>query len=276
MYLHLKQSGELLTDPAEFVDNTYIPWTPDALYGQAARVKELHHMATEMSLEGLMLISGAGNLVRGDSLKKVFPAGSRVRYLADAAGRLGTEANAMMLSAALTDYEVPHILMTAPEMSFNDPNVQTVPYSAERVMRAYEDGDVVVVAGGSGKDDQTTDAAAMDYMLWHAKRYPQTESMVLKGTKHVDGIYTADPVTDPNAQKYAVIPATYMLSNNIGGVDRPSLELIAAAEGEAEMLVYSAQCSPLDVLRRDQAGSCIGTIITSRVMERPLLFEAAV
>lgn len=270
MYVHLKQSGELLTD-----QQAGAPWNPDDLYASAARIREVHANAEELGVEGLMVVSGAGNLVRGDEVRERFGATSAVARVSDAVGRMATAQNAIMLSAALTDYNVPHALFAAPGMEFADPHLGTIdPYDPKAVKEAYERKAVVLMLGGSGKDGQTTDAAVMDYTIAHGNAFPDDESMALKATKH-PGIFTADPAHHLDATQFAMISAREMLERGLGGVDEQCLRTIAEAEEGVSLLVYAAAHSPLEVLRAERDASVrnyLGTVITSTAVEA-LVFE---
>ena len=206
---HLKQSGEKLT-----ADGSGELWTPDALRRSAEQIGEVPRNMGRLVLHGLMVVPGAGNIVRGRNVYDSLPEGSQVHRRADVVGRLGTVMNAAMLSAALDDEKVPHVMLMAPGMGYADPHVGTIDaYCPEAAMEAYRRERVVVIAGGSGKDKQTTDAAVMDYTLLESATFPEMESIALKTTKF-PGIYTEDPAKHPQAfvfspAKIHVYPALF-------------------------------------------------------------------
>jgi uridylate kinase len=263
----LKQSGELLTDESSMA------WTPGMVGESADRIQELHQ-ASELDVEGLMVVSGAGNLVRGDRIRAQFGEGSAVSRYGDALGRIATAQNAIVLGAALQDRGVPHKWVAAPNMGFIDSDLGVVDgYDPELVMEAYANEEVVLALGGSGESNQTTDAAVMYYTLRQAAAFPAAENVALKATKF-PGIYTADPAKDPQARQYVQISAQEMLERGLGGVDDRCLNLIADAKGDADLFVYSAECTPLQALQFDNVSGCTGTIITSREVE-PILLDYA-
>lgn len=262
MYLHLKQSGELLTSlPAE-------PWTRDAVYTSAKQIKDLHDHANELEVEGLMIVSGAGNILRGEKMRQLF-AGSNMSAVSDAIGRISTVQNTIMLSAALKDLEVPHQMFIAPTMGLSDERLPDIPsYTVQAVHEAYQQGLVVLMAGGSGKDNQTTDAAVTELMIDHAKHFEGTENVAYKAT-HFNGVFDEDPRHNPTAPRYKLINARYMLDNyeRFGAVDRRCLELLATAPDDVMLRVYSAgQYSPLSAVQAMRQRLSPGTLIVSMDM----------
>jgi uridylate kinase len=92
------------------------------------------------------------------------------------------------------------------------------PYIRRRAVRHLEKGRVVILAGGSGNPYFTTDTTA-------ALRAVEMEAdVVMKATK-VDGIYTADPVRDPNATKLARLDYMEVLNRGIEVMDNTALTL---------------------------------------------------
>src|SRR5690242_2678588 len=107
--VHLKQSGELLTDkPGE-------RWTPTGLQRSAERIIEVQKNADRLGVAGLMVISGGGNVPdgfgRGANTRKIFSADSMVARYADVIGRRSTTDNAIMLAAILIDMGAPCLLV---------------------------------------------------------------------------------------------------------------------------------------------------------------------
>ena len=85
-------------------------------------------------------------------------------------------------------------------------------YDPELVQEAYKAGKIVLMAGGSGKGGQTTDAAVVEYALWQAAAYPAIQSIALKATKF-NGVYDSDPAANSVAKRYTDIAATMMLAD---------------------------------------------------------------
>ena len=165
---------------------------------------------------------------------------------------------------------VPTQVMMAPGMEVADPALagKMVPYSLEGARKAYEDGRVVLVAGGNGRDNSTTDGAVLYYARQSAESDPD-QHYVLKATKH-NGVYSEDPRHNSRAERYQKISAGFMLADieRFGAVDEPCLSLMADAPDNLTMQVYAAsEYTPLEVLSASEA---VGTLIMSGEME-PML-----
>jgi uridylate kinase len=270
MYLHLKLSGEILRNP----DETALPWSPEALDNAAGNIAELMAEADEVSLEGLLVVTGAGNVIRGDKLRKNFAAAGRkdctVTDNADVAGRLGTMMNGLMFSSALTDAGVPNRVLVAPNMAYQDrlfKGAQIQPYNSVTLKDAYENGLAVVAIGGTGQNDQTTDAAVLEYASMHAIAMEGTDAIAFKATKY-NGVFTDDPATNPHAMPFVRIPAALMdrYYEQFPAVDRPSLRIMMQADAarmDVGLQVYANEFTPLQVLRARANGQIIGSLVTS-------------
>ncbi len=104
-------------------------------------------------------------------------------------GMLATVINSLALNSALKNYGVKSRVFTAIRM---EPVGEY--YSKEKAIEALNNGEVVIISAGTGNPYFTTDTAS-------ALRGIEIEAeIMLKGTR-VDGIYTADPEKDPNANK---------------------------------------------------------------------------
>lgn len=260
MLAFLKQSGELLTDAQQDL------WTPEGVYASADRISELYRNAGRLDLRGLLVVSGAGNVIRGEGVKNRFES-PNVRRVADALGRMGTIQNTVMLAAALEDFSVPSQVMMSPGMAYADKSFggSIMPYSLEATQRAYAEGQVVLMAGGIGEDDTTTDGAVVYYARNSAESDPD-QHYVLKATKH-NGIYSEDPRHNAAAQRYKTISAGFMLADTdrFGAVDEPCLELMSDAPDNLTMQVYAAnEYTPLEVL---SASHTVGTLVLAGEME---------
>jgi len=171
----LKLSGEALKGSAEF------GVTADAVLDLAAQIKEICELGVQVAL-----VLGGGNIFRGVQ-------GSRAgieRVTADQMGMLGTVINALAMQDALESIGQPTRVQTAIEM-----RSIAEPFIRRRAIRHLEKSRVVIFAAGTGNPFFTTDTTA-------ALRASEIGAeAVLKGTK-VDGVYSADPVHDPDAVRY--------------------------------------------------------------------------
>lgn len=267
--VHLKQSGELLTDqPGE-------RWTLTALDKVAERIAEVQQNAGRLNVAGLMVVSGGGNVPdgfgRGKNMRERFGADSTLARYSDVIGRRSTIDNSIMLTAALIDHNIPHVLIAAPNSGFDDPTLGTIPaYDAELIQEAYSAGKVVIMAGGIGKDGRTTDAGIVELALLQAKAHPEVASVALKSTKY-NGVFEDDPAKHPDARRYAALSAAFMLADytRFSAVDRTCLEVLKQAGDEKidiQLQVYAATYSVVEALEDTMLGSIIHSLPTKAVL----------
>ncbi len=194
----LKLSGEALGGTKEYgVDY-------EVVRRIAAQVKRVHERGIQVAV-----VVGGGNIARGAS----FAEHGFDRATADYMGMLGTVINALALQDALEGMDVYARTMTAIQM----PQVAE-PYIRRRAVRHLEKGRVVILAAGTGNPYFTTDTTA-------ALRAVELEAdVILKATK-VDGVYTADPLKDPSAQKLEKLDYLEVLNRGIEVMDNTALTL---------------------------------------------------
>lgn len=155
------------------------------------------------------MVIGGGNLFRGVSLS----ASGMHRATADQMGMLATVMNALSMQDALERANVPVRVMSALQM----PEV-CEGYVRRRAVRHLEKGRVVIFAAGTGNPFFTTDSAA-------TLRGAEIDAdLVLKATK-VDGVYSADPVKDPNARFYERLTYNDVLRDNLQVMDATAIVL---------------------------------------------------
>ena len=149
----------------------------------------------------IAVMIGAGNIWRGRQ------GGSMNRSRADHMGMLATTINSLALQQALEDANVKAVTMTPVSMEeFADK------YSARNAVKALENGNVVVLGCGSGLPFFSTDTAAV-------LRAAEIEADVVLMAKNIDGIYSADPKTDPSAYKIEEITYKEIIERNIRAYD---------------------------------------------------------
>ena len=161
----------------------------DQGYGiDTARLNEYANQIKEISDLGVQIgiVIGGGNIFRGLSgASKGFD-----RYKGDQMGMLATVINALAISSALESLDVKSRVLTAICM---EPVGEF--YSKPKAIEAINNGEVVILSGGTGNPYFTTDTGS-------SLRGIEIEAdVMLKGTR-VDGIYTADPEKDKNAVKF--------------------------------------------------------------------------
>jgi uridylate kinase len=155
------------------------------------------------------VVIGGGNFVRGARAAER----GIDRATADYMGMLATVINALALQDSLENMGRPARTMTAVQM----PQVAE-PYIRRRAVRHLEKGRVVILAAGTGNPYFTTDTTA-------ALRAVEIEAeVILKATK-VDGVYTADPVTHPDARRLDRLDYMEVLNRGIEVMDNTALTL---------------------------------------------------
>ncbi|MEZ5741058.1 MAG: UMP kinase [Burkholderiaceae bacterium] len=194
----LKLSGEALMGEDSYGINQA------TLERMVAEVREIVRKRTELAI-----VIGGGNIFRGVALG----AAGMDRATADYMGMLATVMNALALQDAFRQAGLPARVMSALKIE------QVVePYIRPKALRYLEEGKVVIFAAGTGNPFFTTDTAAA---LRGAEVGAQ---IVLKATK-VDGIYTADPKTDPGATRYNRISFDEAISRNLKVMDATAFAL---------------------------------------------------
>ncbi len=208
----LKMSGEILMGDNEFgLDSNTVNRVADD-------IKEVVDTGIEVCI-----VVGAGNIFRGVS----GAAEGMDRTTADYMGMLGIVINALALQNALEKKGVDTRVQSAIPMS-----AICEPYIRRRAFRHMEKGRVVIFAAGTGNPYFTTDTAA-------ALRASEMNcDLIAKGTK-VDGIYTADPVKDPEAARYDEITYMEVLTKNLGVMDATAISL--ARENDIPIMVFSVK-----------------------------------
>lgn len=174
----LKLSGESL------MGNKSYGLDEDRLNEYAEQIKEIAGMGVQIGI-----VIGGGNIFRG--LSGASKGYDRVK--GDQMGMLATVINSLALSSALTAIGVKAKVLTAIRM---EPVGEF--YNKWRAIELLEEGNVVIMSGGTGNPFFTTDTGS-------SLRGIEIEAdVMLKGTR-VDGIYTADPEKDPSAVKFSDI-----------------------------------------------------------------------
>lgn len=206
----LKLSGEGLMGKKQFgLDTDYV----DQIAGE---VKKVHDLGTQ-----ICLVIGGGNIFRGIS----DAAAGIDRTSADHMGMLATVMNALAMQSALERQGIQTRVQSAIPM-------QTVcePYIRRRAIRHMEKGRIVIFAAGTGNPFFTTDTAAA------LRAVEMNCDAILKGTQ-VDGVYSADPKKDPNAQRFDNLTYKEVLTNDLKVMDAAAITL--ARENNLPIVVFS-------------------------------------
>lgn len=157
----------------------------------------------------LAIVIGGGNIFRG----MAGGAAGMDRATADYMGMLATVMNSLALADAIDRKGVPARVMSAISI-----DQVAEPYVRPKALQYLEEGKIVVFAAGTGNPFFTTDTAAA---LRGAEVGAQ---LVLKATK-VDGVYSADPMKDLQAQRYSRISFDEAMVKNLGIMDATAFAL---------------------------------------------------
>ncbi len=198
------------------------------------------HQAQDAGVE-VAIVVGGGNIFRGLAAA----AKGMERATGDYMGMLATVMNGLALQDALEKDGVPTRVMSAIGM-----NEVAEPYIRRRAMRHLEKGRVVILAAGTGNPYFTTDTAA-------ALRAVEIGAQVLlKGTK-VDGVYTADPKIQPDAERHEEITYAQVLADRLNVLDSTAVSL--CMENDLPIVVFDM--NQPDNIRRAAVGESLGTLI---------------
>ena len=226
----LKLSGESLIGQQQYgIDKK-------RLSEYAQQITELNKLGVEIGI-----VIGGGNIFRGLSgAAKGFD-----RVKGDQMGMLATVINSLALNSALAGLGTKSRVFTAIRM---EPVGEY--YTKEKVIEALSNGEVVIISAGTGNPYFTTDTAS-------ALRGIEIEAeIMLKGTR-VDGIYTADPEKDSNAQRFDEISFDEIYKRNLKVMDLTATTL--CKENNLPVLVFNMDKN--GNLLKAINGENIGTIV---------------
>ena len=228
----LKLSGEALIGRQSFGIDSEVA---DAL---AQEIAEVRAMDVQIAV-----VIGGGNIFRGVAAS----ARGMDRATADSMGMLATIMNALALSDALERQGATTRVVTAIEM-----RQVAEPFIRRRALRHLEKGRVVVFAAGTGNPYFTTDsAAALRAMEIRAE-------VLLKGTK-VDGVFTADPVTDPTATQLDRLTYQQVLEQGLKVMDSTAISL--CKDNAMPIVVFNLLTA--GNIRRAVCGEQIGSVVST-------------
>ena len=204
----------------------------------AAEVIEIGQLGVELAV-----VIGGGNIFRGLAAS----AKGMDRTTADNMGMLATVMNALALSDALERRGADTRVLTAIEM-----RTVAETFIRRRAIRHLEKGRVVLFAAGTGNPYFTTDtAAALRAMEIRA-------DVIMKATK-VDGIFTADPMTDPSATRLDSLSHLEVLERRLNVMDATAISL--CMDNKLPIVVFNLT-TPGNVLRA-VLGESVGSMITA-------------
>ena len=208
----LKLSGEVLMGGNEY------GLDPETVKRVAQDIKEVVDLGVEVCV-----VVGAGNIFRGVS----GAAQGMDRTTADYMGMLGVVINALALQNALENMGVYTRVQSAIRM-----DSVCEPYIRRKAMRHMDKGRVVIFAAGTGNPYFTTDTAAT------LRASEMDCDAIFKGTK-VDGVYSADPHLDPDAEHYDRISYIDVLTRDLRVMDATAISL--ARENNIPIIIFNVR-----------------------------------
>ncbi len=228
----LKLSGEALMGAQSFgIDEAVAA----AMAGEMA---EVHRLGVEIAV-----VVGGGNIIRG------LAASHRGldRVTGDHMGMLATVINALALQDALEKQGVPTRVQTAIEI-----RAVAEPFIRRRAIRHLEKGRLVIFAAGTGNPYFTTDSAA-------ALRANEIHAEVLLKATRVDGVYTADPRKDANAQLLSSVTYQQVLERDLRIMDTAAISLCRDNNLPIVIFNLTERGNILRVVRGEHIGSYVGS-----------------
>ncbi|MAE72399.1 MAG: UMP kinase [Gemmatimonadetes bacterium] len=202
----------------------------------AAEIDDVRKLGVEIAI-----VLGGGNIFRG----LAGTAEGMERVYGDYMGMLATVINAIALQAALERRGCETRLQSALHIK-----EVAEPYIRRRAMRHLEKGRVLIFAAGTGNPFFTTDTAAV------LRAAEIDADAILKGT-NVDGVYTADPVLDPNAKRLRTLTYMDAIKNRLRVMDSTAFSL--SMDNRLKMVVF--KIGERGNIRKIVLGEEIGTLV---------------
>lgn len=227
----LKLGGEMFGGGSVGVD-------PDVVHSVAVQIADVVRNGVQVAI-----VIGGGNFFRGAELSQRGLDRDRADYMA----MLGTVMNSLALQDFLEKEGVPTRVQTAITMG-----QVAEPYIPRRAERHLEKGRVVIFGAGTGMPYFSTDTAA-------AQRALEIGCDVVLMAKAVDGVYNADPRTDPSAKLFDEITHRVVLEQGLKVADATAFSL--CMDNNMPMLVFNLLTE--GNIARAVGGEKIGTLVAS-------------
>ncbi len=226
----LKLSGEVLAGDQGF------GITPAVVDRLTDELKDLHDAGVTMGL-----VIGGGNIVRGTEASQE----GMDRVNADYMGLLATVINALAMQDMLERKGVQTRVMTAIRME-----QVAEPYIRRRALRHLDKGRVVIFAAGTGNPYFSTDTAAV------LRAIEMDADLLVKATK-VEGVYSADPKKDPNAEFIPRLSFQEVLRRELGVMDAAAFSLCKDNRLPIVILNIQTHGAMLAALRGERVGTLV-------------------
>ena len=210
---------------------------PDVIQRMAAEIAA----ASEKGIE-IAIVIGGGNIFRGAGLARA----GMDRVTGDQMGMLATVINALAIQDALESQGAYARVMSALQI-----HEVCEDYIRRRAVRHLEKGRVVILAAGTGNPFFTTDTAAS------LRAIEIGADVLLKATK-VDGVYDADPVTNPDAKRYDTVTFDKVLTDKLLVMDATAI--VMCRDNELPLRIFDL--TPDKSLIHAMTGDEVGTLVT--------------
>ena len=227
----LKLGGESLAD-----QKVGFGFDQVALNAIAEEVAEAKNLGVQIAI-----VIGGGNILRGATFSSL----GMDRVTADYMGMLATIINALALQNGLETLGVPTRVLSAMDI-----HQVAEPYVRRRAIRHLEKNRVVIFAAGTGNPYFTTDTAA-------SLRAVEIEAQVIFKATKVDGVYSADPMKDPNATKFSELTYIDVLNKGLKVMDSTSVSL--CMDNKIPMIIFNVR--EKGSIKKAILGEKIGTTI---------------
>jgi uridylate kinase len=204
----------------------------------ASEVRDVAALGVQVAI-----VIGGGNIFRGVAAS----AGGMERATADYMGMLATVINALALQDGLEKVGLQTRVLSAIEM-----RAVAEPYIRRRSIRHLEKGRIVIFAAGTGNPFFTTDTAGA------LRAVEIGADAIMKATK-VDGIYSADPKQDANAQRLERVTYIEVLNRGLQVMDATAISL--CMDNKLPIVVFDLTRS--GNIKRIVLGETVGSIVSS-------------
>lgn len=201
----------------------------------AAQVKKIVDKGVQVAV-----VIGGGNFWRGRTSSTID------RFKADQIGMLATVMNCLYVSEIFRFSGMKTEVFTP----FECGDISEL-FSKDKAVGALNEGKVVFLAGGTGHPYFSTDTAT-------ALRAVELECDIILMAKNIDGVYSADPKTDPTAVKYDTISLSEVLEKNLKVIDATAS--VICSENSMPLLIFSL--NEKDSIVNNASGTSTGTIVT--------------
>jgi len=228
----LKLSGEALMGDLDYGIQ------PAVIQRIAAEIATALAQGTEIAI-----VVGGGNIFRGEGLARA----GMDRVTGDYMGMLATVMNALAIQDALESKDVFARVMSA--LQIHD---VCEDYIRRRAVRHLEKGRVVILAAGTGNPFFTTDTAAS------LRAIEIGADILLKATK-VDGVYDADPMTNPDAKRFEQVSYDNVIENKLNVMDATAI--VMCRDNQLPLRVFDLTRD--NALVEAMAGKALGTLVSA-------------